>query len=239
MRKFGLVVLGMTALAGAGGASAASLQISPILVDVAAEGPAATTVTLHNNGNRPVAAQLRVFRWSQEGGQDQYEETTDVAVSPPMVTMKPSGDYVIRVVRSSRAPIRGEESYRLVADELPDAAAKASGTVNLLVRHSVPVFFRSASASAPSMTWNIAKKGGRLVVEGHNNGERRVRVAKLKAEDGSGNAVSYGDGLNGYVLGKSSNSWASRGAPKGFSGGTAKLSLTSEAGPIASSVSIR
>ena len=121
MRKLEYILLGMTALAAAP-AEAASLQVTPILVDVAADTAAATTVTLKNGSNKPVNTQLRVFRWTQVNGQDQYAETTDVAVSPPMVTMRPNGEYVIRVVRTNRAPIRGEESYRLVADELPDPA---------------------------------------------------------------------------------------------------------------------
>lgn len=239
MRKLAISFLGLTALAAASPAFAASLQVTPILVDVAAEGAAASSVTLRNASNKAVNAQMRVFRWTQVNGQDQYTETTDVAASPPMVTMKPNGEYVVRIVRSSRAPIQGEEAYRLVADELPDAAAKASGTINLLVRHSVPVFFRSSNASPAAVTWAVSKKAGRLVVEGRNNGDRRIRVARLKADDGAGNSVNYGDGLIGYVLGKSSATWASRTPPKGFGGASAKLSLTSEAGPVAASATVR
>lgn len=239
MRKLGYFLVGMTALTAASAAAAASLQVSPILIDVAAEGAAASSVTLRNASNKPVNAQLRVFRWTQANGQDQYEETTDVAASPPMVSMKANGEYVVRIVRTSRAPIKGEESYRFVADELPDSGARAAGTVNLLVRHSVPVFFRSPNAAPAAVTWNVSKRGGRLVVEGNNTGERRVRIAKLKADDGAGNSVNYGDGLIGYVLAKSSNTFASRSAPKGFAGGTAKLSLTSEAGPTAASAPVR
>lgn len=116
MHKSGYCLFGIVALAAPSPAAAASLQVTPILVDVAAEGAAATSVTLKNSSGKPVNAQLRVFRWTQANGQDQYEETTDVAASPPMVTMKPNGEYVIRVVRTSRAPVHGEESYRLVAD---------------------------------------------------------------------------------------------------------------------------
>ena len=239
MHKPGIFLFGMTALAAVSPASAASLQVTPILVDVMTEAAAATTITLRNTSNKPINAQLRVYRWTQEGGQDQYDETTDVAVSPPMVAMKANGEYVVRIVRTNRSPIRGEESYRFVADELPDQASKGTGTVNLLVRHSVPVFFHSTSATPPVVTWNVAKKNGRLVVEGRNTGDRRIRIARLKVEDGSGNSVNYGDGLIGYVLGKSANAWASRTAPKGFAGASAKLSLTSETGPIAATAPVR
>jgi fimbrial chaperone protein len=229
----------MTALCAAAPVEAASLQVTPILVDVTADAAAATTVTLKNSGGKAVNVQLRVFKWSQVNGEDKYEETTDVSVSPPMVAMKGNGEYVVRVVRTARTPIRGEESYRFVADELPDADAKKAGVISLLVRHSVPVFFHSNGASPASVQWNVAKRGGRIVVEGSNTGERRVRVSRLKAEDGAGNAVNYGDGLVGYVLGKSSVSFPSRGAAKGFSGSAAKISLTSEAGVQSASATVR
>lgn len=238
MRKLGYILSGVTAICGVASANAASLQVSPILVDVATEGASATMVTLKNSSAKPVNTQLRVFRWSQVNGEDRFEETTDVAASPPMVTMRPNGEYVIRVVRTNRSPVQGEESYRLVADELPDPVAKTGGAVSLLVRHSVPVFFRSSNASPAQVAWNVSRKSGKLVVEGRNSGDRRVRVSRLKAEDGAGNAISYGDGLVGYVLGRSSAVWTSRTPVKGFAG-SARLSLTSETGPIAASVVVR
>lgn len=103
----------------------------------------------------------------------------------------------------------------------------------------MPVFFRSTNAAPGAVAWNITKKGGRLVVEGRNNGDRRVRVARLRADDGAGNSINYGDGLVGYVLGKSSVAWTSRTAAKGFAGAAAKLSLTSEAGPLAANATVR
>ena len=238
MRSFSYFLLGATMLASVP-AAAASLQVTPVLIDVAAEGAAATTMTLRNTSNKPAAAQLRVFRWSQSNGQDQFEETTDVAVSPPMVDMKANGEYVIRIVRTNRAPIRGEESYRLVADELPDAAAKGTGTVNLLVRHSVPVFFHGASATPADVKWTIARGNGRITLQGQNDGDRRLRVSRLKATDASGSVANYGDGLVGYVLGKSSVSFPARPVARAFSGAAATLSLSSESGQTAATASIR
>ncbi len=233
------VIVASAAILAAAPAAAASLQVTPVLVDVTAEASAATTMTLRNTSNKPAAAQLRVFRWSQANGEDQFEETTDVAVSPPMVSMKPNADYVIRIVRTSRTPIRGEESYRVVADELPEASSKNSGTVNLLVRHSVPVFFHSTSATPAAIHWEISRSNGRIVLRGKNDGDRRMRIARLKATDASGSTVNYGDGLVGYVLGNSANQFASRSPAKGFAGGSAKLSLNSEDGLIAATAAIR
>ena len=82
----------------AGGACAASLQVAPILLEVASPG-AATTVTLRNTGTSPITTQVRVFRWIQEGGKERFEPTEDVVASPPAAELRPGQDYVVRVVR--------------------------------------------------------------------------------------------------------------------------------------------
>src|SRR5438270_3421697 len=100
-------------------AHGATLQVGPALIEVLAPG-AASTLTLRNNGEKPINVQVRVFRWSEENGQERLEATDDVIASPPAVTLAPKVDYVARVVRVSKQPPVGEEAYRLLVDELPD-----------------------------------------------------------------------------------------------------------------------
>jgi fimbrial chaperone protein len=66
----------------AGSACAASLQVAPVLLDIAAPA-AAAMVTLRNTGATPIATQIRVFRWVQEEGRERLEPTADVVASPP------------------------------------------------------------------------------------------------------------------------------------------------------------
>jgi Spore Coat Protein U domain len=61
---------------------AASLQVAPVFLDIAAPA-AAATVTLRNTGATPIATQIRVFRWVQEEGRERLEPTADVVASPP------------------------------------------------------------------------------------------------------------------------------------------------------------
>ncbi|MFZ0495263.1 MAG: fimbria/pilus periplasmic chaperone [Methylocella sp.] len=139
-RAFGVLLL--PAWFAASGASAASLQAAPVLLEVVAPA-AAATVTLRNNGAKPIATQVRVFRWIQEAGVERLEPTEDVVASPPAVELQPGEDYVARVVRVTKKPVEGEEAYRLFVDELPEAP-QGRHTVNLVVRHSIPLFFRYA-----------------------------------------------------------------------------------------------
>lgn len=69
--------LAALAIAGAvAPASGATLQISPVTVEMAAGNPAAG-VTLSNPGARPIYGQVRTFRWTQEHGDDVLAHAPD------------------------------------------------------------------------------------------------------------------------------------------------------------------
>jgi fimbrial chaperone protein len=217
-------------------AQAGSLQVEPVLVDVTAPG-AASTVTLRNAGPTPVNAQIRVFRWSMVNGQEKLEPTDDVVASPPAVTLNPDGKYITRIVRVSKAPVVGEESYRLLVDQVPDLSQRKNGTVNLMVRYSIPVFFGAPNRKNPTIAWSVAVKGGAVALTAHNTGDRRLRISALSMHDGKGRRISLGNGLAGYALGRSTKTWIVPG--HGFaSSGSAEISGESDGGPIKAVASI-
>lgn len=238
MRQFALSLLALGVLTGLSAAQAASLQVAPVLLDVTTAGDAATSITLRNSGTRPINAQVRVFAWTQANGHDVLRATKDVAVSPPILSLRPNTDFTVRVVRVSGVPVRGEESYRLIADELPDPRAQRAGSVNLIVRQSVPVFFRSPDASGPSLSWSVFKSGGKLQVEATNEGDRRVRVTDLRVTNGSRKYVNYGNGLIGYVLGHSSAVFTSKSFVRGFNFGKVHISAQLDTGHLSTIASI-
>ncbi len=202
------------ALAG-NSAFAAELQVRPVLVDVTVPG-ASSTLTLKNIGKEGVNAQIRVFRWSQKNGKDQLVPTRDVVASPPFVKMKPGGTYNLRIIRISKRPVKGEESYRLIVDQIPDVKVKKRGVaVKFNIRYSIPVFFASPGISAPNVSWKYAAKGGRFTLSAHNSGGRRLRVSNLKIKSGSGSTRTISRGLAGYVLAGSSIKWKKPGSLKG------------------------
>ena len=121
--RFAAVVLAGL-LATCGQALATSLQVSPVLIDVPAPG-AAATVQIANMSEDAVVAQVRVFKWVQVNGTDKLVETKDVVVNPPIARLQASSKVVLRVVRRAKAAPQGEESYRLVIDQVPDKKQKA------------------------------------------------------------------------------------------------------------------
>jgi fimbrial chaperone protein len=217
---------------------AATLQVGPALIEVLAPG-AASTLTLRNNGERPINVQVRVFRWSEANGQERLESTDDVIASPPAVTLAPKVDYVARVVRVAKRPVAGEEAYRLLVDELPDAEQSKGATIKILVRHSIPVFFAAPERRSSAVAWSVQRQGNQLVVSAHNSGEARLRVSALSVRDSGGRTVSFGSGLVGYVLGGSTIRWSGPIGQRGFAAsGAATISGQGNEGPINATASV-
>lgn len=218
-------------------AEATSLRAAPAKLELVAPDSAAT-LSLRNEDSKPINAQIRVFRWSQVNGEEKLEPNVDVAASPPLTTLGGGIDYVVRVVRVTKTPVAGEETYRLLVDELPDAARRVPGAVTVVVRYSIPVFFVSRDAAPPKLSWAIKQVDGSLVLTGTNSGGRHARISDLQLTS-EGKPVVSRAGLVGYVLGGSTMQWT---LPLPRSGPAAPralaLSAQTESGPIHATIAV-
>ncbi|WHS30651.1 molecular chaperone [Brucella sp. NM4] len=193
---------------------------------------AASNIRIWNDAKRPINVQARIYRWSQSNGADTYAEATDVVVSPPISQLKPGSENIVRIIRTSKSPVKAEESYRLIVDELPYIAQRRSGTLNLVIRHSIPVFFSQPGTPDANPSWSVQRQSGGYRVTVNNTGNKRLRVFDLALQGAGGRAVAQRKGLVGYVLGQSSASWFIPGTGGSRGGGSLAISAQSEAGPI-------
>lgn len=219
-------------LSAAPGAHAGSLSVSPTLIDQRA--PAKTaTVTVQTEGRDPLSVQVRLFRWSQADGKDRLEPTRDVVASPPLLKIAPGTDYTVRIVRVAKQPVTGEESYRLLIDQLPDPKDRKANQVSLVIRHSIPVFFRAGDERKAALAWSAARTSKGLVLTARNDGDSRLRLTNLVIKDGAGKVLRRIDGLAGYVLGHSVMSWTVSGAAGQVAPGkTIDIAGLGEGGPF-------
>ena len=210
--------------------SAASLQVSPTSLEIAAPA-AAKTMTLNNPGSVPLKAQIRVMRWSLVNGEEILEPATDVVASPPIASLQPKTDYVVRIVRVAKKPVAAEENYRLIIDEIPDKSLLPNRSIAIAFRYSVPVFFMPQSGGAPKLAWAVKTVNGKTYVSATNTGARRVRLADLQIADGQGNTVMIAKGLAGYVLARSAKSWVAPGMVRS-AGTPLQITARGDLGPI-------
>ena len=216
-------------------ASASSLQVAPTTLDMTAPS-SASVLNLRNEAKKPTTVQVRVFRWTQKNGVEKLEPTSTVVASPPVIKLAPNQDYVVRVMRVGKAPIAGEESYRVLVDEVPVKSDIRPGNVKLVVRQSIPVFFRSPEATAPQVSWTVqhGKKGAMLVAR--NEGSSRMRLVNLQATQ-NGKSLTKRSGLVGYILGGSTMAFP-LGAKK-IDGAPVLIKAIGDLGPIDAKAAIK
>ena len=219
-------------------AGAATISIAPVTLDIPAPRNSGK-LTLENRDSDDLAIQLRVFKWEQKDGKDRLVPTKDVVASPPMAKFKAETRYTVRVVRVAKTPVRGEESYRLLIDQLPKPAAKSSSQVNFLIRQSIPLFFSAEPGTKAALRWSALLDKNQLVVTAKNVGGRRARLSNLSLDTPSGLAGPPREGLAGYLLAGSAVKWVQR-IPKGLTAGS-RLTIRAqdEYGPIEASVTIQ
>ena len=81
--------------------------MAPVLVEVTLPA-AASSLRLRNFGTKPISAQVRVYRWSQQNGRDHLVETRDVVASPPSAEIGADATQLIGIVRVSKQRLEAE-----------------------------------------------------------------------------------------------------------------------------------
>ncbi|VVE31071.1 P pilus assembly protein chaperone PapD-like protein [Pandoraea horticolens] len=175
----------------------ATLQVSPVIVNILPTQPA-TTLTLGNSGGLPIHGQLRLYAWTQRNGDNVLTPTEALIASPPIVRIEPGERQIVRLVHVAQKPEHHERSYRLLVDELPSADAAVTDGVSIRLRYSLPVFVQARDAQAPSLHFDVRVAQGE--VEVRNDGERHAQIGATRVLDASGRSVELARGLLGYVL---------------------------------------
>ena len=225
-----LIALATAAWLVGGSAIASGLQVSPTLLSLQAR-QAADGLWLSNTGDSPLHAQVRVYRWTQEGGEEQLVPSRDLVISPPMLALDAGRKQLVRVIRVS-APPQGasETAYRVILDELPTHDAKARG-LQFVLRYSVPVFVEPAAAKPgpAQLQWSLEQVDGKAVLSIRNTGGMHAQIVELGYTDTNKRHTSLGDGLFGYVLPGASMHWTLKAPAAAFAhGGTFEAMINGE-----------
>jgi fimbrial chaperone protein len=177
----GLLLL---ALAAGHAAVAGSFGIAPTRVELAA-GHRIDVLTVHNQDVGPVQVQVRAFAWSQHDGNDQYEETHEVLVAPPVFELPPQAEQIVRLaLRRDPDPAR-ELSYRVVLQEVPQALPAGTSGLKVAVRLAIPVFVAPPQPVHAELVWRAHRLAdGRLQIEAANRGGAHVQINQFDLELG-------------------------------------------------------
>lgn len=193
--------------AGVAPAFASSFNISPIRVELAG-GRRTEALTLKNADDAPVVVQVHVVAWSQKDGADQYDATREMLVTPPVLQVPGNGQQIVRVAVRGQPDRSQELAYRVIFEEVPQAAPPGFTGLRVALRISVPIFLAPAAGKAHAdLSWELRSlPDGELEVAATNKGTLHCHVTDFEVQPpGSGEALH---GMSGkYVLPGSRVSW--------------------------------
>ncbi len=196
------------ALASAAPAAAGTLQVNPVLVAIDADHRTGS-VTVRNEEASPVTIHAYPLAWRQQAGAESYDETAALIVSPPVFTIPPGGTQVVRVgLRNAAA---AGQAYRLIIEEVPEAAAPGSG-IRVALRLNLPLYAMIPAGTPADLSWTAARRpGGGWVLEAANRGAGYVRLDHEAAAAATG--LRFGDDAAfGTVLPGATRHWEFGGA---------------------------
>ena len=201
------------------GSAAAQLVIGPTVIEF---GPkqkvAAVSVTLDSKVAMPMRLQADVLVWRQTAkGENVYEDTAELLVTPPIAEIKPGQKQVFRLALRGPRAAQGELAYRLVLEdisaEISSAEVVPGMKIDFRMRYDLPVLLAPLSPVANRMMWKPCKADAVLnatpaaaCIHLLNAGNRRVKVQSLTlVGDGWQQPLAFGDGEN--ILAGAEREW--------------------------------
>lgn len=112
------------------------------------------SLTLTNVDQTPIVLQIEIKAWTQVDGNDVYSPTRDVLVTPPIVTILPGAEQIIRIGYRRPPDPKKEESYRLFVQELPTPPKPGFNGLAVALRLSLPIFVGSDKL-LPKCQWGV------------------------------------------------------------------------------------
>ena len=166
-------------LAAPGTVRASTFSLSPVRLEMNNSHPTGV-LTLHNDGDAPVTVQVQPVAWRQEAGEDHYEQTAELLVTPPVFVLPAKADQIVRVARRGTPNATEELSYRLFFQEVPQAAANLRPSVQVALRIGVPVFIAPAGAK-PNLEFRAHwQADGSLDLAVSNHGNAHVQITDFE-----------------------------------------------------------
>ena len=162
----------------------ASVDVNPVRIDLAGpEQPAELRLT--NTGNTELSVQVDTLKWDQDlNGADQYLDTEELLAVPPLFTIPPGEQQVVRIGYLGQPSPDLEQSFRLLVTELaaPRTADSQSSGLAFRMRFSIPAFVAPARfpARAELALVEVGENEDSIFLTLENSGNAHTQVASVE-----------------------------------------------------------
>ena len=240
MYRLRCCLLGLALSAMASTAVAGSFSVAPTRVELTG-GNRTAVVTLRNAAATPLTVQVSVVAWTQDGEEEVYTPTRDLLATPPVFTVAPEEERVVRIALRRAIDPDQDLPYRIFFEEVPQATVDGFNGVNIALRVGVPIFVKSSARTRADLRWEVQPQAdGRWRVEAINQGTAHMQVTGFDVMSNSAPKdapPAARVSVMKYVLPHSRTSWMID-APVGIAPGAVTISGLSDRGEFRSSAGL-
>lgn len=201
------MVLSLSCLAAAA-SWAGSFEVNPVRLDLSATART-SSLTVRNTGADTVVVQTSVVSWAQADGKDVYTPTNEILVTPPIVTIAPGAEQIIRAGLRRAPDAKSELAYRVYLQEAPPPPKPGFQGLQVALRVGLPLFVQPMQGQArATLVWTLRRSGGdAMQLELHNEGNAHIQVAEVQLLPLTGEQPIATQSALAYVLPGQKRSW--------------------------------
>ncbi len=161
----------------------AGVDISPVLVEMSARQDK-QVIRVSNSGETPKSFQVDVVAWSQsDEDREIYTPTDELLAVPPLFTLQPGEQQVVRIGLMRSADADTELSYRVFFTELepPQMEERTTSGINIRLRFGIPVFVAPLAPAVSGVEFVALRTiENNTFMELRNTGNVRVKVNEVR-----------------------------------------------------------
>jgi fimbrial chaperone protein len=208
-------------------AQGGAFQVFPIGLEFA-PGKAVSALTVRNDGEGPTVIQIEAVAWAHSDGEDSYLPSRDLLVFPPIATIAPGSEQIVRVALRRAADPERELSYRIYLREVPPRPVPGFRGLQVVLRIGIPVFVAPRAPKSSALAWRASLRShGTIVVSARNTGNTRAKLPSFAIlRQGDADPIARHAEM-AYVLSGQYRKWTLRTDAKDLTAAS-KLHLTTE-----------
>ena len=164
-------------------AASAQVAISPIRVDLGDDNDK-DVILVTSQAATTRSYEVEVVAWTQtDDRREIYSPTEEILAVPPLFTLEPGDEQVVRIGMMSESDPSVEKSYRMFITELapPQEEARESTGVNMRLRLGIPVFVAPKALPYATLDHTGSKQvDQQLFMRLENSGNTHVRISEIR-----------------------------------------------------------
>ncbi|MEW6205614.1 MAG: fimbria/pilus periplasmic chaperone [Pseudomonadota bacterium] len=165
-------------------AQAGNFTVSSVNISMPSRQPTYALTITNESADEPLSMQLDTFAWSQKDGQEVYEASKDILISPRVFNIAPAASQIVRIALRNRQDFPVEQTYRLFVKEIPSEKPLEEGGVRVALQMNIPVHIVPVKIEKKPLEFKYLKlPDGSFALSAYNPGNVYVKAVEVKVID--------------------------------------------------------